>query len=262
MTPLFSRDKPVIGMLHAPPLLGAPKYGGDWRAVVDFVLRDADTLARGGVQGLMLENFGDAPFFPGRVPSHVVASLTALAAAVRSRIDLPLGINVLRNDGVSAIGIAQAVGGALVRVNVLCGARVTDQGLITGIAHDLLRERSLLRADGIQILADVDVKHSAPLASRPLADEVHDMLDRGGADILVVTGRSTGGDIVLDNLLEIRAAARAAPVWIGSGVTSDSIARLATHADGFIVGTSLKREGRLGNPVELDRVRRLMDGLA
>jgi membrane complex biogenesis BtpA family protein len=249
-------------MLHAPPLAGSPQYGGDWRAVVDFVLRDAETLVAGGIDGLMLENFGDAPFFPGRVPAHVVASMTALAALVRARFDTPLGINVLRNDGQSALAIAHATGASLIRVNVLTGARVTDQGIVSGIAHDLLRERSNLHAGQIQILADVDVKHSAPLAARPLAEEVHDLLRRGGADGLIVTGRATGGEVALSEWQEIRAAAAASRLWIGSGVTPDTISKWAPHVDGFIVGTSLKVDGRVGNPVDVQRVRRLMQCLS
>src|SRR5215212_5479938 len=157
----------VIGMLHLPPLPGAPQYSIDARTLAqirDAVLRDADALVDGGVHGLMLENFGDVPFYPGRVPAHTVAAMTAIATDVRRRFDLPLGINVLRNDGVSALGIAAAVEAEYVRVNVLCGARLADQGIIQGIAHDLLRERAMLNAHRVKIFADVDVKHSAPLA--------------------------------------------------------------------------------------------------
>ena len=159
---------PVIGMLHLPPLPGSARYDGDVGAAAACALRDADVLAAGGVHGLMLENYGDVPFFPGRVPAHVVAHMTAVACEVRRRFPgLPLGINVLRHDGRSALAVAHAAGAQFVRVNVLCGARVTDQGLLEGIAHDLLRDRSTLGArESVRIFADVDVKHSAPLAAR------------------------------------------------------------------------------------------------
>src|SRR5262249_12302675 len=155
--PWSDQPHPVIGVLHAPPLPGSPRFGGDTSAVLAAVLHDADALAAGGVDALLLENFGDAPFFPRRVPAATVAHMTALAAEVRRRFDLPLGINLLRNDGCGALTVAQAVGGAFIRVNVLCGARVTDQGIIEGIAHRLLRDRAALGAEGVQILADVDV---------------------------------------------------------------------------------------------------------
>src|SRR2546426_191322 len=168
-------NKPVIGMLHLAALPGSPLYGESIEPIRSAMLRDAELLVEGGVQGLMMENFGDTPFFPGRVPAFVVAHMTALAAEVKRRFpDTPLGINVLRNDGLSALAITHAVGAEYIRVNVLCGARLADQGILHGIAHDLLRLRSELGAREIKILADVDVKHSAPLAARPLKDEVDD----------------------------------------------------------------------------------------
>jgi membrane complex biogenesis BtpA family protein len=254
--------KPVIGMLHAPPLPGAPRYGGDWPAVRELVLRDAEALMSGGVHGLMLENYGDVPFFPGRVPTHVAASLTALALAVKQRFDVPLGINVLRNDGQTALAVALAAGAQFIRVNILCGARLTDQGIIQGIAHDLLRLRRELGAEDVRILADVNVKHSAPLACRPLEEEINDLLTRGGADGLIVSGVATGRPIEADELQHVyRAAAGRSPVLVGSGVSSENLAALAPHADAFIVGTSLKQDGRPENPVDPQRVRTIVNSL-
>src|SRR2546421_8596166 len=84
--------KPVIGMIHLTALPGAPGYSGTLLSIREAVLRDAEALTEGGVHGLMLENFGDVPFYPDRVPAHVVAHMTAIALEVRKRIDLPLGI--------------------------------------------------------------------------------------------------------------------------------------------------------------------------
>src|SRR5438552_147379 len=181
MSPLLpqwsSVPKPVVGMLHLPALPGAPRYDGKARAITDSALRDADALASGGVHGLMLENFGDVPFHPGRVPAHTVAAMTAIAGEVRRRFpELPLGVNVLRNDGQSAMAIAAAVGAHFVRVNILYGARLADQGIIQGIAHELLRDRAMLRAEHVRIFADVDVKHSAPLAAMTIESKIKNTL--------------------------------------------------------------------------------------
>jgi uncharacterized protein len=255
--------RPVIGMLHLLPLPGSPGYGGSVEAIRSGLLRDADALVEGGVHALMMENFGDTPFFPGRVPAHVVASMTALASEVRQRTKLPLGINVLRNDGQSALAIAQAVGAEYIRVNVLCGARVTDQGLIQGIAHDLLRERAMLGAPGVKIFADVDVKHSAALAARPITDEVDDTLERGMADALVVSGAGTGKATDVSKVRTVKAAAKGhAPIFIGSGISEGTIADYFDCADGFIVGTAFKKDGLATNAVEVGRVKALMKRLA
>ncbi len=257
---LFAVQKPVIGMLHLLPLPGSPRYAGDFSAVGELMLRDADALVCGGVHGLMMENFGDVPFYPGRVPMQVATCMTALAAMVRQKTGLPLGINVLRNDGVTALAVAHAVGAKFIRVNVLCGARVTDQGLIQGIAHDLLRERRQLQAEDIQIFADVDVKHSAAIAQRPIADEVEDTIHRGLADALIASGAGTGKPTDLAKLKAVKAAASGA-VYIGSGVTGRNIATFLDHADGFIVGSAFKRDGSANKPVDAKRVKEFMKRL-
>jgi membrane complex biogenesis BtpA family protein len=249
------RQKIVIGMLHLPALPGSPLYGGSLTEIREAMLRDAQLLAEGGVHGLMMENFGDTPFFPGRVPAHVVAHLTAIATEVRRAVPhLPLGINVLRNDGLSALAVAHAVGADYIRVNVLCGARVADQGLLQGIAHELLRLRAELKAEAIKIFADVDVKHSAPLAERPIVDEVDDTLHRGMADALIVSGAGTGKPTDPDKVKLVKSAAKSTPVFLGSGVTPQSLPSLMPHADGFIVGTYFKRDGVAANPVDPQRV--------
>lgn len=251
-------------MLHLPALPGAPRFAGDVKVLREHVLRDADALASGGVHGLMLENYGDLPFYPDRVPAQVVAHMTALAAEVRSRFpQLPLGINVLRNDGRSALSVAHAAGASFIRVNVLCGARVADQGILQGIAHDLLRERAMLRAgDSIRIFADVDVKHSAPLAPRPLEDEVADTLHRGLADALIVSGSGTGRATDPGQVTAARAAAGGkAPVFVGSGITARSLPEYLPHADGFIVGSAFKAGNNPAQPVDVSKVRELIGAL-
>lgn len=256
------KGKIVIGMLHLPALPGSPLARSSMNVIRDALLRDTETLARGGVHGLMMENFGDVPFFPDRVPPYVIAQMTALACEVRRAADLPLGINVLRNDGRGALAVAKAAGAHFIRVNVLCGARVADQGLIQGIAHDLLRERTLLDAGDIRIFADVDVKHSAPLAERPLEDEVDDLIERALADAIVVSGAGTGKATDPKKALRVKQSAGTTPVFIGSGITVKTIGKFSRGADGFIVGTALKKDGIATNPVELARVKAVMKAVS
>jgi len=261
----FDIDRPIIGMLHLRPLPGSPGFdvarGDDIDTVRDAMLADVEALVQGGVHGLMIENFGDAPFYPGRVPAETIAHMTSLADEVRNATDLPIGINVLRNDGRSALAIAHAVDAQFIRVNVLCGARVTDQGLMQGIAHELMRDRARLGATDIAVLADVNVKHSAPLAAIPLEQEVHDLVHRGGADALVVSGTGTGTTTDRGEVQAVKDAAGDCPVLLGSGVRADNIADYAASADGFIVGSSLKVAGDVANPIDPDRVEQLLAAL-
>ena len=252
----------VIGMLHVPALPGTPSSAHTLHALRERVLADADKLSDAGVNALMIENFGDIPFFPGRVGHETVAYLTMLACAVRhAHSHLPLGINVLRNDGLSALAVAHASGAAYIRVNVLCAARVTDQGVMQGIAHDLLRLRKYLGAEAIEILADVDVKHSAPLgAVRPIEVEVEDVVHRALADGLVVSGTGTGKATDPRKVAVVNAAGgKHVPVYVGSGASLETAAELAAHADGFIVGTSLKESADPAGPIDPIKAARFVE---
>ncbi|MEL7240198.1 MAG: BtpA/SgcQ family protein, partial [Planctomycetota bacterium] len=173
--------------------------------------------------------------------------------------DVPLGINVLRNDGRAAIAIAAAVDARFVRINVLTGARVTDQGIIEGDAANVLRDRATLGATEVEVWADVDVKHSAPLARRPIDEEVADTLHRGGAAALIVSGGGTGLATDPEHLASVKRAAGSAPVLIGSGATAANVGEYRDHAAGFIVGTSLKPSPTA--TVDVARVRAVADVL-
>jgi membrane complex biogenesis BtpA family protein len=243
----------LVGMVHVNALPGSPRFEGDLAGVREAAVRDAKALTQGGAHGIMMENFGDAPFYPGRVPAEVVAHMTAIACAVRSATDLPLGINVLRNDGESALAIAHACHAQFIRVNVLCSVRVADQGLLHGIAHDLMRLRSRLGATDIEVWADVDVKHSAPLAKREIEDEVDDMIARGLADVLICSGAGTGKGTDPKTVARVKRAAGGVPVVVGSGVTESTIGTY--DADGFVIGTALKRDGQIVGEIDVDRVR-------
>ncbi len=261
MLPAWSTTRcVVIGMLHLPALPGSPLSKLGLSAITDRMLKDAETLTTGGCHGLMLENFGDVPFFTTQVPAHTVAQLTAVAVHVRQRFGgVPLGINCLRNDGCSAISIAHAAGADYVRVNVVSGARVTDQGVIEGVAAKMMRLRQTLSATHIKVLADVDVKHSAPLGvGVALEDEVDDVLERGLADGLVVSGAGTGKATDPAKAARVRQAAPHAPLFVGSGVTAESIGAFLPHVTGVIVGTHFKKDGKVDRPVDGGRVKLLV----
>ena len=183
--------------------------------------------------------------------------MTACAVAVREATpDLPLGINVLRNDGEAALAIALVAGAVCIRVNVLTGARVTDQGVIEGDAASLFRARRALGADGIEVWGDVDVKHSAPLAARPLSDEVEDLVARSLARAVLVTGEGTGRAVDHAKLDVIQRAVRhRVPVLVASGATIESLPALAGRCDGVIVGSALRADGVAGGPVDSTRAR-------
>jgi membrane complex biogenesis BtpA family protein len=260
LSDLFGDRRPIIGVVHLLPLPGSPRYGGSLAEVTDRACADAQGYIAGGLDGLILENYGDLPFFPGPVPPETVAAMTVVAKEIGQMTERPLGINVLRNDALSALGIAAAVGASFIRVNVLMGASVTDQGLVQGQAHRLLRRRRELGSE-VKIFADVLVKHAHPLGRMDVAQSARELLERGLADVLIVTGAITGQEPSREDLERVKAAAGESPVLAGSGVRPENISNILTVADGAIVGTSLKKDGRTERAVDIERVRALLANL-
>jgi uncharacterized protein len=175
-------------------------------------------------------------------------------------VALPIGINVLRNDGRSALAIASCVQAQFVRINVLTGVMATDQGLIEGQAHELLRYRRELGSD-VKILADVLVKHARPLGSPNLTTAVQETIGRGLADGIILSGWATGSPPTLEDLELASAAANGTPVFIGSGASWENIPNLIQAADGVIVSSSLKRRGQIEQSIDPIRVSQFVEAM-
>lgn len=255
---LFKTRTPIIGVVHLLPLPTSPRWGGNLKAVVDRAEQEAAALASGGVDGIIVENFFDAPFTKNQVDPAVVSAMTVVVQRIQNLVTLPIGLNVLRNDAKSAMAIASCVRAQFIRVNVLTGVMATDQGLIEGEAHQLLRYRRELGCD-VKILADVLVKHARPLSSPNLTVAVKDTIERGLADAVILSGWATGSPPNLEDLELASTAANGTPVLIGSGASLDNIATLMTAADGVIVSSSLKRQGRIEQPIDPNRVSQFVE---
>jgi membrane complex biogenesis BtpA family protein len=253
----FSARPAFIGVVHLLPTPGSPGFGGRFEAVLERAVLDARALIEGGCDALIVENFGDVPFFAGSVPPETVASMSlALASVIALAGERPVGVNVLRNDVRSALGLCAATAARFVRVNVHTGAAVTDQGVIEGRAAETLRERARL-CPAVAILADVHVKHATPLGSETLVEAALDARSRGAADALILTGPRTGLPPARAALLEVRERLGSCPLLIGSGLGEQDVQELLALVDGAIVGTALKRSGRVEEPVEEARVARM-----
>ncbi len=251
----------LIGVIHLPPLGGSP--GAHHEHPSDSLqnaglqaVQEALTFAKAGYDGVILENFGDAPFFATSVPPETVASMAIIAAAVRESVKIQVGINVLRNDARSALAIAAVTGCDFIRVNVFSGVAATDQGWVQGEAAYLIRERERLHV-GVSILADVHVKHAVTFSSSDLGQAIEELGGRSLADGIIITGRTTGRLVDAESLATASKTARALgiPLFIGSGATRETVAELKPWVDGVIVGSDLRKAGHAGGPLDAKRVK-------
>lgn len=255
---IFKTPNPIVGVVHLLPLPTSARWGGSLKAVIARAEQEATALAAGGVDGLIVENFFDAPFTKSQVDPAVVSAMTLIVQRLMNLVTLPVGINVLRNDAQSGMAIASVVNAHFIRVNVLTGVMATDQGLIEGQAHQLLRYRRELGSD-VKIFADVLVKHARPLGSPNLTTAVQETIERGLADGIILSGWSTGSPPSLEDLELASAAANGTPVFIGSGANWENISTLMPAVDGVIVSSSLKRNGRIDQPIDPIRVSQFVE---
>ncbi|MSP56668.1 MAG: BtpA/SgcQ family protein [Myxococcales bacterium] len=255
----------LVGVAHLLALPAGPRESVGFGPARLRALHDASVLCDAGFDAIILENFGDSPFTSGTVDPHVVAFVAILAAQIRERHPkLRIGINLLRNDARSAMGVAAAAGADFIRVNVHSGAMVTDQGILQGDAHGTLRYRRELCGHEppgrwVEVAADVLVKHAVPLGDVEIGAVAADTARRGGAGILIVTGEGTGKPADPERVRRVREAVPEVPVWLGSGVTAQTLPMWSQLAHGAIIGTALHEDGDLRLPLSLKRAIRVRE---
>jgi len=242
--------KPLIGVVHLPPLHRPGRPGTDIEDLIDYAVNEALKLERASFDAVIVENYGDKPFHMTYTGDHTVASLmTAIVREVSRNTSLIVGVNILRNDGVAALSSAFAGGARFIRVNSYCETRLTPEGIMKPIGA-YVEDIRLSIPRYIAVFADVDVKHSYGLT--PVEHAVRECIERGFMDAVVVSGSRTGAAPDPGYVASIRALASGKPVILGSGLTLDNIGLYWNIVDGFIVGTSIKIDGT-DSPIALEK---------
>lgn len=257
---VFATSKALIGMVHVGALPGSPRGGRSPRELARAAGEEARVLAGAGFDGVIVENMHDAPYVQGEHGPEVVSAMTLAAEAVRSVAPgLVLGVQVLSGGAREALAIAHAVGGAFVRVENFVFAHVADEGLLERAeAGRLLRYRRSIGAEGIRVICDVKKKHASHAITGDLSiGDVVEGAEFFGADGVIVTGSATGKPAAEADIIEARRSTKL-PVWVGSGVTPDQLARLWTHADALIIGSWIKKDGLWRNAVDEARCREIV----
>lgn len=253
------RQKMIIAMVHVGALPGTPNHRDSLKRVIDQAVAEACLLEKHGFDAILIENMHDIPYLNGHVGPEIVAAMTAVGCAIRAAVRLPLGVQILAAANHAAMGVALAVDAAFVRVENFVFAHVADEGLMaSAAAGPLLRFRRQIGAENIRIFADIKKKHAAHTLTGDISiAEAAEAAAFFQADGLIVTGAATGRPASIADLESVQRAVDL-PVIVGSGATPDLLAEQWPHADGFIVGSFLKRGGRWQSTVDPGRVRALM----
>lgn len=256
---LTTDTKTVIGMVHCLPLPGTAGFGGDYEEILRRAVSDALTLERAGVDAVIVENMGDTPF-GALLNTAQLAALSAAAIEVRRAVKLPVGIDAAFNDCRASLAIAGITGADFIRVPVFVDTVVFTDGYIMPCAKECMEYKKQLGLGRVKILADVQVKHAHMLLPQITVEQSAKEAAANGADAIIVTGSEVGAETPIDMIIRVKQAV-SLPVFAGSGVNASNISRQMETADGAIIGSSLKKDGILSNPIDYERVREVMEGL-
>ena len=254
----FSKQKPVIGVIHVGALPGTPRSTQTIPELVTSARREAQIYRESNVDGVIIENMHDVPYLRGEVGPEIVAAMTAIGIEVKAENRLPVGIQILAGANIEALAVAHAAGLDFIRAEAYAYAHVADEGLMEASAAKLLRYRRMIGATRIQVWTDVKKKHAAHAITADVSlGTTAETIEFMGADCVIVTGGVTGEPPTVSDVREAKSHCRL-PVFLGSGISAENINEFYEEADGFIVGSSFKIDNYWANTIDRSRVERFM----
>ena len=252
-------DKFLAAMIAVLPLPGSPLYDGDDERVMDQALSDLEAYKNAGVDSIILENDHDLPYIQPPLDEKGIALMTRICKAVRENFDGPIGVQMLEAANITSLEIAAEAGLDFIRVEAYVFAHVGGSGIIHGSAGNILRRRKALQAEHIKVFADVKKKHGSHSLTIDLdiTDEIR-QAEFFLVDGVIVTSRFTGTAPDKNDLIKAKSATTL-PVIVGSGMDDTNISELLPLADGFIVGSYFRKDGKFLEKLDPERLHRFMD---
>ncbi len=253
---LFANPKPIIAMIHFPALPGRPSYDavGGLEAILTRVRHDLRHVQEAGVDGILFCNEKDLPY-SFEVQAEIPATMAGIIGRVHDEIRVPFGVNVLW-DPLATIRLAAASGALFVR-EVFTGTYESDMGFWSPRGDQAFILRRQLDCSHVAIFNNITPEFARSFSLRTVAERAR-AAAFFGADALLISGQMAGASADPTHLREAKEAAPDTPILANTGVNEDNIDQMLAVADGAIVGTSLKVDGFIWNPIDPERVRRLV----
>ena len=255
---VLNLEKPVIAMIHVDALPGTPKYSGDIKSIISKTIKEAQLYKDSGIDVLMIENMHDVPYLNRTAGPEITSLMSILLYEVKNVSGLPSGLQVLAGANKQALGAALAAGGDFIRAEGFVYAHVGDEGFFNSDAGDLLRYRKQIGAENISIFTDIKKKHSSH--SITVDTSIEDTAKAAEfflSDGVIITGSATGKEPSLKEIACVKKSVNI-PALAGSGITLENVNEYFNLCDALIIGSYFKTNGLWANPVDPDRVIKLI----
>lgn len=265
LTEIFGVKQPVIGMLHLDYLEGEFFKGIDF--VIDKALFDVKAMQKGGLDGIIIENWNELAL--GEFVNQTVRErLFEVCEGIVPEMKVPFGFNILNNDYKVAFDLAKTFGGSFVELDVFVDEVVSDFSTnevavknpfeIHPNPKKIMNYTKMIGLENFPVFVFVQPKHYKMLnKDKKIEQSVAEAVENGVAGILVT--KETGFAPTKEMIERARSGGHKIPVGIGSGFSRENASDFLPLVDFVVVGSALKKNGVLDNPVDESRVRRMME---
>lgn len=254
----YGTHKPIVAMCHLQAMPGDPHYDakGGMGYVLEMARKDLHALQEGGVDAIMFSNEFSLPYLT-KVPAGTTAAMARIIGELMSEIKVPYGVNVLW-DPVASIDLAAAVEAGFIR-EIMTGVYASDFGLWDTNVGETVRHRHTMSAGDLKLMFNIVPEAARYLADRDIADIAKSTVFNNQPDVLCVSGLTAGAETDTQILSVVKNTVPDTAVFCNTGCRLENIDRQLSVADGAVVGTTFKVDGKFANAVDQSRVKEFMD---
>ncbi len=255
---VFKTDKPIIGCLHMKALPGTPLWNPElsMEQHIESVIKDARVLMDAGFDGAVFANEADIPYVD-HVGPEIVSSYTRIVTEVSKTLTIPFGVGV-QLDPYASIAIAKATGAMFVR-DFYTNSFTTDFGPLHRVPGDIFRFAKKIAAEKISVYTAIEGHYGDCLDRRPVEEKYESVIEAVPVAGYIISGPRTGVPPEASGLARLREIRSDIPIILNSGASRENIKSLLAYCDGVIVGTKIKKDYKLFNPIDYDNAKRFIE---
>lgn len=255
---VIGTEKAIIAMCHMQAMPGDPYYDKEkgMKMVVEKAKQDLEALQEGGVDAVMFSNEFSLPYLT-KVRTETVAAMARVIGELQPYISIPYGVNCLW-DPIASLDLAVAVDAKFVR-EIFTGVYASDFGLWNTNCGEVVRHQRDIGAENVKLLFNIVPEAAKYLADREIESIAKTTVFNCRPDALCVSGATAGSATDPEVLRRAKSAAGDTVVLANTGCRVNTIENLLSIADGAVVGTTFKYDGKFENQTDVKRVREFMD---